>query len=300
MVNKHGYELHSAVDHGEEEEFDYREWINRIVNDAKPKAIVLDVRDDLPVQVLREWRDKRILIVTIDDPSDRRLLADLAFYPPVPQVKKMDWTGFKGELYTGWDWVILRPEFQVYRNVERCTRNGARPNILVTMGGSDPAGLTLRVMEAIGSMKEDFVPIVLLGPGFSHQETLANIQAISPRSFEVLRNQGDIAGLMAGVDMAIAAAGVTAYELAAMGVPSIYLCLTEDHSASAAVFHEQGMGINLGLHSSVSSAQIARAISDLLDQPERRDAMAREGRALLDGNGSKRIAGLVVHHFRTR
>jgi spore coat polysaccharide biosynthesis protein SpsF len=41
----------------------------------------------------------------------------------------------------------------------------------------------------------------------------------------------------------LAAFGVTAYELAAFGVPAIYLSLTQDHALSASAFEQDGMGL---------------------------------------------------------
>ena len=40
----------------------------------------------------------------------------------------------------------------------------------------------------------------------------------------------------ASADLAVASFGVTAYELAAVGVPAVYLCLTDDHAESAEAF----------------------------------------------------------------
>ena len=71
----------------------------RIVKRAGATAVVLDVRDDLPRSVIRRLRKDGVLIATIDDPSDRRLDADLAFYPPIPQVQTMNWAGFTGKLF---------------------------------------------------------------------------------------------------------------------------------------------------------------------------------------------------------
>ncbi|MEZ4483750.1 MAG: hypothetical protein R2864_03865 [Syntrophotaleaceae bacterium] len=55
---------------------------------------------------------KRLLVVVLDDSSDRRLAAaDLAFYPPVPQVAELDWSDFDGDCYAGWEWIPLRSGF---------------------------------------------------------------------------------------------------------------------------------------------------------------------------------------------
>ena len=151
MILNHGYKVETA--NPREDQFDYGDWFNCIVKKNHPCALILDIRDDLPSNIVSNLRKKGILVVTIDDPTDRRLLADLAFYPPVPQVEKMDWQGFTGQRFIGWEWVILRREFShndenLYKRI-KATKKTKIHNILVTMGGSDPKGMTLKTMEAL-------------------------------------------------------------------------------------------------------------------------------------------------------
>lgn len=109
MVEEKGYQV--IIPQENDKSFDYKEWLNECVRKVDARAIVFDVRDGLSRTVVKKLRNNGTLIATIDDPEDKRLEADLAFYPPVPQVKRIDWTGFTGELYVGWEWVILRKEF---------------------------------------------------------------------------------------------------------------------------------------------------------------------------------------------
>jgi hypothetical protein len=73
--------------------------------------LVLDVRDDLAPAAVERMRARGVMIATIDDPSERRLAADLAFHPPVPQVEAFDWTGFTGARLVGAEWMVLRRAF---------------------------------------------------------------------------------------------------------------------------------------------------------------------------------------------
>ena len=77
-------------------------WLRDISQDIRAGILVLDVRDELPREIVQRLRDEGMLIVTIDDPTDRRLDADLAFYPPIPQLQQIDWLGFTGKRYAGW------------------------------------------------------------------------------------------------------------------------------------------------------------------------------------------------------
>ena len=55
-------------------------------------------------------------------------------------------------------------------------------------------------------------------------------------NFETIEGADDLAIAYASADLALCAFGVTAYELAAFGVPALYLGLTEDHARSAGAF----------------------------------------------------------------
>ena len=66
----------------------------------------------LTKQKLKQLKNNnKIRVVTIDDPEDKRLESDLAFYPPIPQLKKITWGGFSGKLFVGWEYVLLRDEY---------------------------------------------------------------------------------------------------------------------------------------------------------------------------------------------
>jgi len=276
--------------------FDYARWLAEVVGNVGAQALILDVRDDLPRAAVEELREQGILIVTLDDPSERRLAADLAFYPPVPQVHRLDWTGFTGQLYVDWEWVVLRREFAHRPPSEP----HERPVILVTMGGSDPAGLTLKAVEALALLDEDFETMVVLGPGFSHHEYIRNLLARTRRHFDVRQNVADMPGLMARADLAVASFGVTAYELAAMGVPATYLCLTEDHAESASAFVEADIAMSLGVHLDVTPEVLAQSVLFLLENDELRLQMSAQASTLVDGRGAYRIADCIVLEVKQR
>jgi spore coat polysaccharide biosynthesis protein SpsF len=269
---------------------DYARWLCASVDEVKAGVLVLDVRDDLPINAVSALKKRGIVIAAIDDPSDRRLLADLAFYPPVPQVWRMDWTGFSGKLYAGWQWVILRREFSHPIRRER----HEHPVILVTMGGSDPSGLTLKAVRALDMLDGDFETLVLLGPGFLHQTALYDLVSKMRRKFHLLRDVKNIPELMSQADLALGSFGVTAYELAAMGVPGIFMCLTEDHAESASVFVEAGMGECVGLHDHICAQVLSSALRRLMENRSRWEEMSTACLKNVDGRGASRVADKIM------
>jgi spore coat polysaccharide biosynthesis protein SpsF len=90
QVQEHGYVVHQpslrsskVINEGA--------WLQRLVMETQTQTLILDVRTDLPTQAIQKIRATGVLIATIDDPSERRLAANVAFYPPVPQLEKLDW-----------------------------------------------------------------------------------------------------------------------------------------------------------------------------------------------------------------
>jgi len=282
-IARAGFPVERLADDGEEL------WLDSVIARRRPDAMVLDVRTALDRAAVERWRHGGVVTAIIDDTSDRRLAADLAFFPPVPQMRRLDWTGFTGRLRAGWEWVPLRRAF-----ADR-PRAGvpARPSVLVTMGGSDPAGLTSRSLAALQRVTGDLDLAVVLGGGF-RDGGLAQRAAGSRHHVTLHRDAADMATLMDRATVALASLGVTAYELAACGVPAVLLSLTDDHAESASAFHEAGIAVSLGVHARVTDEAIAGAVAALLADDTRRTAMSRRARSLIDGRGAARIAAEIA------
>jgi spore coat polysaccharide biosynthesis protein SpsF len=110
------------------------------------------------------------------------------------------------------------------------------------------------------------------------------------KNYETVEGAEDLTAAYASADLALCAFGVTAFELAACGVPAIYLGLTEDHATSASAFADAGMGIALGVADRVPDVEIARTVQWLMSKPQTRRDMRNAGLCLMDGQGAARIA----------
>jgi spore coat polysaccharide biosynthesis protein SpsF len=277
-------------------------WLEELTRTLKPNVLILDIRSNLSPVRVRQWRKNGLLIATIDDPSDRRLEADLAFYPPVPQVEKMDWSGFTGQLFVGWEWVLLRKQFAGHPAFHGHFSspdfsNCHPPELLITMGGSDPAGLTLKAIRALNQVKYAFHATIILGSGFAHDAALTDLLEKVTFSYTILRNVEDMAGVMKKADLALSSFGGTAYELAAMGVPGIYFALTDDHARSAGLFEKEGMGINLGVHDTVEDQDIISAVEMLIQDTKHLEQLRITCLAKMDVKGAYRIAKMIVNNL---
>jgi spore coat polysaccharide biosynthesis protein SpsF len=281
-IRRAGFEVvcADAYDHAE---------FSALVGAKAPDVVIADCREGPSRDELEGVRALGPAIVSVDDGSERRLAADRAYYPPVPQALALDWSGSSCAARVGWEWSLLG----LSQTSVKPRPKSSRPTVLVTMGGSDPLNLTERCAWALAKLDPVFRVRFVIGPGIADKGVASRIAKLSP-NFETIEGASDLGIEFASADVALAAFGVTAYELAAFGVPAIYLALTPDHEQSAAAFVKAGMGLSLGVAEDVTPAQMVRAVKSLLGDPRKRKEMRAAGLMTLDGRGAARVASDIA------
>lgn len=256
-------------------------------------ALIIDLPGGESAEAVRSLhqRNPRSLVVLMDGTCTGRIEADLIVSPLERLPDPSSWRGFRGQRYEGPAYAILDPAFaRVPRRLSSVVRE---PRVLVSMGGSDPYGLTLQALRALDSMGEPFHVTVAIGPAFLHEVELQTWLAGARRQYEC-RREDSLLDLMVNSDFALVSFGTTVYELAATGLPAVALSITEDHAQSAEVFAQHGSLMHLGLFSSISAAQIQSAVRELLHGQQLRLEMAQRGQALVDGKGAEKVAKLLL------
>jgi spore coat polysaccharide biosynthesis protein SpsF len=264
--------------------------LESLVDTSSPDILLLDGREGPSRAELEKLKRGARITAVIDDGHERRLACDYAYYPPVPGALALDWSGSNALPRLGWEWALLGLNPAQKSQETRAPKNPGRPTVLVAMGGSDPHGLTLRMAKALAVLDSVFRIRFVIGTGMKDAATVARGLVALKKNYETVEGADDLSVEYASADVALCAFGVTAYELAACGIPALYLGLTEDHVASASAFADAGMGISLGLADKVADAEIARNVQWLLNKPAVRREMRGHGLALLDGQGAARIA----------
>jgi spore coat polysaccharide biosynthesis protein SpsF len=270
-----------------------------LVDADKPDILILDGREGPSRAELEKLKRAVPVTAVIDDGHERRLAADYAYYPPVPGAAALDWAGSNTLPRIGWEWAILGLDPNASTKARDAGRS-SRPTVLVAMGGSDPYGLTLRMAKALSFLDSVFRVRFVIGTGMKDADKVARGLVTLKKNYETVEGASDLAIEYANADVALCAFGVTAYELAASGVPALYLSLNEDHLASASAFADAGMGISLGLAGKVSDAEILRNVQWLLSKPNARREMRNAGLSLMDGRGASRIAADLARALVSR
>jgi spore coat polysaccharide biosynthesis protein SpsF len=259
--------------------------IKALAEQQSPNVVICDGADGVTRADLEEL-SRRSIVALIDDVSDRRRAADFAYYPPLPQIEALDWGIARCVVRIGWEWALLGGA----RIASSVPRMLPRPTLLVSMGESDAMGLTLGVARALKQLEPLFRARFVIAPGMADGAKLANaIVGLAPH-FETVEGASDLATEYAACDLALTSFGVAAYELAAAGVPAVYLCQNEDHALSASAFERAGLGVSLGLAVRAAPADVARTVWALLSDRSRLREMRATALATIDGEAVSRIA----------
>lgn len=168
--------------------------------------------------------------------------------------------------------------------------------ILVTTGGSDPAAVAPRVLQACEAAEPAPLEIrVVVGPYFSPalRREIARLAEMSRHAVSLVEAPEDLRAEMLWCDLAISTSGLTKYELAASGTPAILLSHDAAHARNNLAFAALGSAEDLGEAEKVSPAALAASITRLLGDAGARETMARRGRQTVDGKGAARIVDAI-------
>lgn len=172
------------------------------------------------------------------------------------------------ELLLGPRYALLRREFGWRRAQERPSAPRAR-SVVVSMGGS-PSLSTETAFAAVLAREE-----------------LAGLELIR------LSGADDVASVMAGAELALAASGATCWELCCMGLPAVLVAVADNQMALARALEAEGVALNAGPVETIDPEGIARALTRLAHDPAARTEMGRRGKRLVDGRGAKRVVAYL-------
>jgi UDP-2,4-diacetamido-2,4,6-trideoxy-beta-L-altropyranose hydrolase len=193
------------------------------------------------------------------------------------------------QLLLGTRYALLRREFLKWRGWKREIPEVAR-KVLVTMGGSDPDNVTLKVIQALQQVDMDGLEAIVVVGGINphHEELQAAVQD-SRFPIRLESNVTDMPELMAWADVAVSAGGSVIWELAFMGVPIIGLSRAEQEEVLLQRSTQSGISVNLGGYHNVRPGWICEVLTGLAHSKEQRLAMSRAGRSLVDEFGPDRV-----------
>ncbi|MGH9644603.1 MAG: UDP-2,4-diacetamido-2,4,6-trideoxy-beta-L-altropyranose hydrolase [Terriglobales bacterium] len=192
-------------------------------------------------------------------------------------------------LLLGSSYALLRDEFLAWLGWKRAIPEKAC-KILVTIGGSDPDNLSLRILESFAALGSENLDVVLvIGSGNPHLYSVQSTIAKLPVRVRLVENSSDMPALMAWADIAISGAGGTAYELCYMGLPSLLFVIAQNQCGVARHLSQSSAALHAGRASEFDSQRFVEQLRTLIDAPQMRQNISNRARDLVDGLGADRV-----------
>jgi UDP-2,4-diacetamido-2,4,6-trideoxy-beta-L-altropyranose hydrolase len=243
----------------------------------------------------RALKNERLKILLIDDNGrSGRYAADVVLNQNLHAREDV----YKDrETYTrlllGTKYALLRREFVSALSARTISPVGSK--LLVSMGGSDPNNVTLRVLEAIEPMAvADLEVKVVAGGSNPHQSSVTGVVAKSKHSCRILNNVANMQELIAWADLAISAAGSVCWEYCALGLPALLVAVAENQIANADALDAAGAARLLAGGSRFSIGEMTQRIIRLVNSASERQALSETARALVDGSGAGRVLSALL------
>ena len=197
------------------------------------------------------------------------------------------------ELLLGTRYVLLRREFLAWKSSLRKTPKAAQ-RILVTLGGADPENQTLKVIRALQKVDMPVLKAtVVIGASNPHADVLEDMIKRGDVPIRLVRNAENMPELMNRADMAVSSAGITTWELLFLGVPTLFLALTDDQFFVAEQVGSQKAGETLGWAADVSVKSLAASIARVAKDNKLRAEITANTRKIVDGQGAHRITTVM-------
>lgn len=215
--------------------------------------------------------DAGLQLLALDDFGDREHAAQLVLNQNL---------GAPGAARTlaGARYALLRREFRTWAAPPRPVPEQAR-RIIVTLGGGDPGAVADVVLAALARLD---VEVQWLTGALSPRRD-------APPGVSVVVDPTDMPARMHWADLAVAASGITSWELARIGTPQIAIERADNQRVVARALEAAGIAVRAGWHEDLDEAGLARTIGALLRDAPTRAEMARRGRATIDGQGAVRV-----------
>ncbi len=248
-------------------------------------AAILDIRDDTSFADLKTIKADlpNLPLILIDDGSERKKAADLAFYPLVADLETTD---IKGDTYHGLDFALIPP----LKEIAQPTANTLK--ILITMGGSDPKNVTLPLATICNELSIPFD--VIIGPNFSDQEALTSSLKALQNLVNLHQNIHDITEVVGDCSAIICGYGITAYEAIMMRRPPLMICHHLGDMANAKMFERLDLGLVLGQAVSLALNDIKTSLSNLKSNADQLGTWQESAKKYSLANNISRIANLIM------
>ncbi len=171
-------------------------------------------------------------------------------------------------------------------------------SVLFTAGGSDPAGITVRAIEAFAAQPWfNSIEFRVVVGGMNASAAKIKAKASLFPNIIIYENVSNMAELMRGSDLALCAGGTTLYEVCACALPCVAFSIADNQDDMIAGMERAGVMLSAGIYrfgAKECLSRMSREAERLLGDAALRERLSSAARSLVDGHGAARIAREIL------
>jgi spore coat polysaccharide biosynthesis predicted glycosyltransferase SpsG len=171
----------------------------------------------------------------------------------------------------GIEYLILNKDIDKFKRLR-----DKKSKIIVTLGGSDTYGVTVKVVNLL--KEQGKTADIHVGPSFKHHEEL---KAIIDERYRVIGRVPSLIKTFYDYDLAVTGGGITPFEANASGLPCIIVANELFEIANGQFLSNIGSSIYAGFHENIDKTAFAR--------PLEIETMSRSGMTRITLNGAENI-----------
>jgi len=242
----------------------------------------------------REWSR---FIGIVDDLADRNLDCDLVVSPAPRKDAEKHYreTVPSAKLLLGPRYAPLDGRFRKLR--PKKLRSDSPRRVVVSFGGADQKNQTCKALEGLDQVSQLLDVTVVVGGVNTHLKTVEAAGDCSPHHVVVQVDVEDMASLLGEHDMAIGAAGDSAFERCCLGLPSVVVVCAKNQIPAAKWLRDSGAALVLGWWQNITAVDVGEAVAALCSDSEYFMNVSHAALSLVDGRGSERIISELGSSF---
>jgi len=181
--------------------------------------------------------------IILDDLGNKEIFSEMLFNGSiVEEYHNYKIKNNQTRLFLGSEYMIIREDFLDKRELVNISTKSIH-NVLVTFGGSDDLGLSSKIIPCLASLPYEIT--LIMGPNYQKKMNDEKIEDF--HNVKIEKTVNDMASVMAQQDLVISASGIASYELACLGIPTIFIPTGKYQIPTAYQMEKEGFGINYGL-----------------------------------------------------
>ena len=256
-----------------------------ILTNAKKIIIDLPIKFDNYCNQLNSICD----VILLDDLGNKTINSKILINGSI--VKKYHYYNLNkknSRIYLGPEYMMIRKEFFDLRE-KLLNLNKTINKILLIFGGEDDQDIIRKIIPFFYDKKYQIS--IIVGRNYAYIEEL-NDMTLEFSNISINISPENIAELFTQQDLVISSSGITSYELATLGIPTIFVPVVEHQEPTAAEFSKKGFGINYGRWDS-DFKRLENTIIQM-ESLVKRKKMYNDGRKIIDGEGISRVLKIII------